>query len=122
MKSTCLQLLVMISLASAAISFTITTTTIFEWLRELISPIHKKIEELIHCPWCLGHYIVLVMLIIFNKQTLFLNVPEFWHYLLNWFACVCLMGIWHYILLRTYKPIAEAMARREILKLHKNKE
>jgi len=109
--------ILMISLASAAISFTITTTTIFLWLRELVSPIHHKLEELIHCPWCLGHYVAATLLIIFNSKTLFIDINPFWHYILNWFTAVCIMGLCHYILLQAYIPIGKAMVDRQIQKL-----
>jgi hypothetical protein len=109
----------MISLASSAISFTITTTSMFKWLRELVSPIHHKLEELIHCPWCLGHYILLGILIIFLHKTLFLDINIWLHLIINWFAALALMGICHYILLRAYEPVAKAMVYREIEKLKK---
>lgn len=110
-------LLIMIAIASAAISFTITTTSIFEWLRELVSPLHYKLEELIHCPWCLGHYICLIFLLFINKATVFFNINIMVHYILNWFFVVGVMGICHFVLLKAYQPIAKMMAERMIKKM-----
>ena len=109
-------LVVMVSLASAAISFTITTTSIFKWLRELISPIHHKFEELIHCPWCLSHYVSLVLVIVFLREFPIIYM------ILLWFAIQGLVGLFHYVLLRAYEPVARAMAQRMIEKLRKDHE
>lgn len=117
-----LILLVMISLATAAISFTITTTSIFTWLREWVSPWHHKVEELIHCPWCLSHYISLVILACVYDKTLFLDIPTWIHLAINWFALICLVGIYHFVLLRAYHPVAENMVRRQLTKMKSNKD
>jgi len=110
-----------VALCACSISFTITTTSMFMWLRELISKIHHKLEELIHCPWCLGHYVVLTIMLC-TKSTL-LNVSDFviFNFLFTWFTIITLMGFGHYILLRAYAPVAEAMMAREFQKLKKAK-
>ena len=89
----------------------------FKWFRELISSLHHKLEELVHCPWCFGHYVVLTIMLC-TKSTL-LNVSDFvlFNFLFTWFAIVTLMGLVHYVLLRAYSPVAKAMAAREIQKL-----
>lgn len=107
-------LLVGIAFASAAISFTITTTSIFKWLRELVSPVHHKFEELIHCPWCLSHYITLFWMLIYLRHLSFML------FILTWFAIQGIIGLLHYVYLRTYEPVAKAMAQRLIEKLRKN--
>lgn len=115
-----IAMLVMIAFATTSISFTITTTSMFKWLRELISPVHHKLEELIHCPWCLSHYIALVIMGIFYDKVLFLDINIWLHLILNWFALLCPVGIFHFVFLRAYKPVAEAMFDREMEKLEKN--
>ena len=119
--NTQILLLIMIALSTGAISFTITTTSIFIWLRELVSLIHKKLEELIHCPWCLGHYISLAMIIIFRNEIIFLPINFWLHLIINWFSVMCISGLLHYVLLRTYEPVAKAMFNREIMKLKNQK-
>ena len=59
------------------------------------------------------------MLLVFHEHLLFLSITEWIHFFLNWFAVTCVMGILHYILLRTYKPVAEVMVRRDLEKLNK---
>jgi len=103
--------LILIAFATAAVSFTISVTTIFNWLRELVSPISGKVEELIHCPWCLGHYISFVGMCFFREYTDVLT------FIIEWFAVIALMGVLHYILLIAYTPIAVQMAKREVNKL-----
>ena len=108
--------LLAVSSGAAAISFTITTTSMFEWLRELVSPIHHKIEELIHCPWCLGHWTVFVIMLI--AKVPLIEITDW--YLFNWlftaFALMSPVGLIHYVLLRAYEPVAKAMLRRKINK------
>lgn len=116
-----LQQLLCISLCAAAISFTITTTSMFKWLRELVSPIHKKIEELIHCPWCLSHWIVFVIMLTANVDL----IPISDYYLYNWlftaFVIIAPIGLYHYVILRAYEPVMKAMVQRELQKLKEKK-
>jgi hypothetical protein len=109
--------LILITLACAGISHTITTTSMFKWFRELLSPIHHKVEELVHCPWCFGHYVMMFGLLVFWNHIFFLDIPNLLHLILNWFACITVMGLIHYVTLRAYEPIAKAMMHRELMKL-----
>ncbi len=104
----------------SAISFTITFTSIFKWLRELLSKIHPKIEELIHCPWCLSHWILIISSIfIYDKVNIlpitFISIID---YIIVCFAIICISGIFHYVLLRAYEPVSRMMINREIEKLN----
>lgn len=112
-------MLMLISLCAAAVSFTITTTSMFKWLRELISPIHKKIEELIHCPWCLGHWIVFIILFCSNINPLSITQWEIFNWPFTAFVIICPMGLIHYVLLRAYEPVHQLMMNRELEKLNK---
>jgi len=107
--------LILLSLAVSGISFTITTTAMFTWLRELLSPIHHKLEELVHCPWCLSHWVTFVILI-WAPLYRFTGIP-FVDFFLTAFSIVGISGTFHYVLLRTYAPIAEAMLRRQLDKM-----
>jgi len=111
--------LFMIALASASISFTITSTSIFLWLRELIAPVHHKLEELIHCPWCLSHYITLGLLFVFDTNITF-TFYNVCYFILQWFAIQGIIGLLHYVYLRAYEPVAKAMMRRELEKLQRD--
>ena len=122
MISESITVLLLIALVTASISFTITTTSIFKWFRELVSPLHKKIEELVHCPWCIAHYIALVILFILFDRTVFIEgIPLWVHFILNWFGLLAITGVLHYILLRAYEPVVKELVRREIQNLQKNK-
>jgi hypothetical protein len=47
----------LLSLAVSSVSMTVTTTYIFEWLRTLVSKLGRRFESLIHCPYCLSHWL-----------------------------------------------------------------
>jgi hypothetical protein len=118
MKET--SLLLIISLAVSGISFTISVTSIFKWLRELISPLSHKVEELIHCPWCLSHYVTIFFLLFVYDKTIFLDISFWIHIILNWLAIICVSGLCHYVLLRAYDPVRKEMVQRQIDKLKKD--
>lgn len=104
-----------IALVVASVSFTITVTSVFKWLRELVSSIHPKLEELIHCPYCLSHYIAALLIWLTDfiyplTNSLLLN------FLLTLFSVVGIVAILHYVMLRTYEPIAKITAYRELEK------
>lgn len=102
-----------ITLAIASVSFTVTRTGIFEWLRELVSPIHPKVEQLFHCPYCLGHWITFVVLLIVPKTYLIQIVPSVvFNFFFTTFVIMGLAGLLHYVLLRAYDPVAETMKMR----------
>jgi uncharacterized protein YacL len=114
--------LMYIALAAGAISFTFTFTSIFMSIRETLSRIHHKIEELVHCPWCFGHYVVLVILLIDGVSWIPVTHFAFINFLLTWFAVVCMMAPLHYILLRAYEPVSKAMVNRQLMKLRDTQE
>ena len=99
-----------VALCAASISYTISVTSIFEWLRNLIEDhIGGKIEELIHCPYCLGHYVVLV--IMFTTKGLRYHLMPIsgnivYDFLFTWFCIVCVLSLLHYFMNIAYKPIA----------------
>jgi lipid-A-disaccharide synthase-like uncharacterized protein len=115
-----------LALVVASISFTVTTTSMFLWLREAVSTIHKKIEELIHCPYCLGHWVTFIVL--FCVPTRFIIEvlkPEnigcrIFNFLFTTFAIMGMVALLHYVMLRAYEPVAKAMMMRELEKLEED--
>jgi hypothetical protein len=116
--------LVVLAFAVASISFTISVTSIFGWLREAVSSIHPKLEELIFCPYCLGHYIALVVLLTTGAyDSVFTdtinNVAV--RFLLIWFSVMGMVAVLHAVMLVAYKPVAETMSYRKWAKKNPNK-
>lgn len=114
-----------VALCAASISYTISTTNIFQWLRNLITDhIGGKIEELIHCPYCLGHYVILVIMLTTKSVRSYL-VPItgylVYDFLFTWFCIVCVLSLIHYFMNLAYKPIAEKEGIREKLKEQKRR-
>jgi hypothetical protein len=109
--------ILLLALVVASVTFTITTTSMFTWLRELVSPIHHKIEELIHCPYCLGHWLTFGLLLIVPSFVVPILQPtnfgvRLFNFLFTAFAVMAIVALLHYVLLRAYKPVMEAMLMR----------
>lgn len=117
---------IIVSFACAAISFTISWTSIFRSFRELVSRIHPKVDELVHCPWCVNHYVVLLFLLFSGFKKAFLTYELIGMSLANlvitWFAVVGLGGVIHFVLLRAYEPVAKQLVQRQLDKLRKKDE
>lgn len=111
-----------VALCAACISYTITRTSIFLWLRNIVGKIHTKLDELIHCPYCFAHYVVLtIMFTTKNLSTKLIQINDsvVYNFLFTWFCIICLVCLIHYIMLLAYKPVAETETFR---KMRKNKE
>lgn len=108
--------LLLLALAVSSASFTISTTSIFKGFREKVSSYHHKLEELIHCPWCLSHWITFLLLIM-HGNWLSLTGGGLIDFLLTTFAITCISGLCHYVLLRAYEPVAKALVERQIQKI-----
>ncbi len=114
-------LIILGALCCGSISFTISVTAIFKPVREYISSKHKKLEDLIHCPWCLGHWITIIYLLIsVNVNYLFISNFVFINFCITLFMMMSIEGLLHYVLLRAYEPVQKVLAQRKIDKL-KNK-
>jgi hypothetical protein len=120
--------LLFVALVVASVTFTITTTSMFMWLRELVSPIHHKIEELIHCPYCLGHWATFIVLLILPHSFITDVLPavnvgsKIFNFLFNAFAIMSIVALLHYVMLRAYKPVMEAMTMRMREKMQRQRE
>ena len=90
----------------------------FKWFRELVSPIHSKIEDLVHCPYCLGHYVAIFVLII-TKYRIKCTDIEIINFIFTWFAVMGCVACMHFIMTRAYEPIARAMTARKLEQLNK---
>jgi len=111
--------LLVLSLFLSGVSFTISITGIFKGFRELISKIHPKIEELIHCPYCLSHWILFIL--VFSMYSRFEIIKIFDVYFIDLmiylFAVISFSGIIHWILLRAYDPVIKLEAMRKMEKM-----
>ncbi len=111
-----MELLLILGLAAGGASFTISTTSIFRAFRELVSMIHPKIEELVHCPWCLNHYVSLIFVLsIYIHDDINGSTA-----LTYWLGCTTIGGLCHHVLLRAYKPVMKAEMRRKQEKTNPN--
>ena len=114
-----------VALCAASISYTISVTSIFEWLRNLITNhIGGKIEELIHCPYCIGHYVVLVIMFTtkyVENHLIPITETMVYDFLFTWFCIVCVLSLLHDFMNLAYKPIAENEGLRARLKAQKQR-
>lgn len=88
--------ILMLSLAVASASMTIATSNAMEWFRNLVSKLGGWSEELIHCPYCLSHWLAAIVTVTWLKGT----VGEL---VVAWLATVTLaslasLGITHFFL------------------------
>lgn len=112
--------ILILGLIVGAVTFTTSTTSIMLWPRELLSKIHHKIEELVHCPWCTGFWLSILLV---STTTLELPTLYKWAFLdviCNSFASLAISGLVHYVLLRAYEPVSKYLVMRSLEKL-KNK-
>lgn len=119
-----IQLLIAIALASAAISYTITSGSVISWLRAIIEPIHPKASQLINCPWCLSHYPTIIILIIaaivrgvYHVSIDFVGIWWF-DFLFTWFVIQGIIGVIHYFI--TFYNGANGSFRRGLERAQKN--
>lgn len=109
--------IIVAALCCGAISFTITTTSIFASLRAFVSKWGKTWEGFIHCPWCFGHWVCLVYLL-FTQGSIFdlVGANDVVDFFVNWFTICGAMGIVHYLLLKAYNPVAKSEFLRKTQK------
>ena len=116
--------IILVALCAASISYTISYTSIFLGFREWISKFHYKLEELIHCPYCLCHYIILTIMFTTNDISSKL-VPIanniVYDFLFTWFCIVCITSLLHCVMLIAYRPVMKYMTDRKIAKIQQRK-
>ena len=116
--------IILVALCAASISYTIIYILIFIGFREWISKFHHKLEELIHCPYCLCHYVILTIMFTTNNISSKL-VPItnniVYNFLFTWFCIVCITSLLHCVMLIAYRPVMQYMTDRKIAKIQKRK-
>lgn len=120
-----IEYIALVALCAASITYTICYTSIFYGFREWLSKFHHKLEELIHCPYCLGHYVILtIMFTTKDISTKLVPITDYvvYNFLFTWFCIVCVMSLLHYIMLLAYQPVMRYMADRKIAKINSRKQ
>ena len=116
--------IILVALCAASISYTISYTSIFLGFREWISKFHHKLEELIHCPYCLCHYIILTIMFTTNdisSKLVPITNNIVYNFLFTWFCIVCITSLLHCIMLIAYRPVMQYMTDRKIAKIQQRK-
>ena len=114
---TSFKYIILVALCAASISYTITFAGIFKWLRKILSKWGEWFDELIHCPYCFGHYVVLtIMLTTSNLSSVLVPITAsvVYNFLFTWFCIVCVMSLLHAVMLIAYKPVAELETFRKL--------
>ena len=116
--------IVLVALCAASISYTISYTSIFLGFREWVSKFHHKLEELIHCPYCLCHYVILTIMFTTNdisSKLVPITNNIVYNFLFTWFCIVCITSLLHCVMLIAYRPVMQYMTDRKIAKIQKRK-
>ena len=116
--------IILVALCAASISYTISYTSIFLGFREWISKFHYKLEELIHCPYCLCHYVILTIMFTTNdisSKLVPITNNIVYNFLFTWFCIVCITSLLHCVMLIAYRPVMQYMTDRKIAKIQKRK-
>ena len=116
--------IVLVALCAASISYTISYTSIFLGFREWISKFHHKLEELIHCPYCLCHYVILTIMFTTNdisSKLVPITNNIVYDFLFTWFCIVCVTSLLHCVMLIAYRPVMKYMTDRKIAKIQQRK-
>lgn len=116
--------IILVALCAASISYTISYTSIFLGFREWISKFHHKLEELIHCPYCLCHYVILTIMFTTNdisSKLVLITNNIVYNFLFTWFCIVCITSLLHCVMLIAYRPVMQYMTDRKIAKIQQRK-
>ena len=116
--------IILVALCAASISYTISYTSIFLGFREWISKFHHKLEELIHCPYCLCHYVILTIMFTTNdisSKLVPITNNIVYDFLFTWFCIVCVTSLLHCVMLIAYRPVMKYMTDRKIAKIQQRK-
>ena len=116
--------IILVALCAASISYTISYTSIFLGFREWVSKFHHKLEELIHCPYCLCHYVILTIMFTTNdisSKLVPITNNIVYNFLFTWFCIVCVTSLLHCVMLIAYRPVMQYMTDRKIAKIKQRK-
>lgn len=119
-----IKYIILVALCAASISYTITFTSIFKEFREWVAKFHHKLEELIYCPYCFCHYVILVIMFTTKDLRSYL-VPitesVVYNFLFTWFCIVCVTSLLHFVMLRAYRPVMEYLAEKRIAQIEEKR-
>ena len=85
-------------------------------MRELFSRIHPKVEQLFHCPYCLGHWITFVSLFVLPVRAS-LSENTIIDFLATAFCVMGMVAVLHFVILRAYEPIQKMELQRMLDKM-----
>lgn len=104
------------SLAVASTSYTITRAGIFEPVRAWIEAKSGKLGELMRCPYCIGHWLAGAAAICIGNPAVVVG-NAIVDYAVSIFGMMAVVGVIHFVLIRTYQPIMKENVRVELAKL-----
>ncbi len=88
--------IIILALAVSSVSMTCTTSLVTERLRWLVSKLGHRFESLIHCPYCLSHWLsAIVTLVYVDGPVIELIVTGF---AIVTIASLASLGITHFFL------------------------
>ena len=108
---------ILVAACAASISFTVTMSGMFESMREWIYNKNEFFGQLITCPYCFGHYVVLVMLLTSNIPLLQVSSMDLYNALFTWFALMGIVALLHKVIITAYEPVMLLKAKRHVEKL-----
>lgn len=111
------EYIALVALCAASVSYTITWAGIFSRLRDFVSRWGRWFEDLIHCPYCFCHYVILVIMLTtrnLGEYLIRINDVGIYNFLFTWFVIVCLTSLLHAVMLIAYKPVAEFETYRKM--------
>lgn len=97
-----LMALVVLSLAIAAVSITITKTKVFRSFREWIDERSDWFGELVHCPYCTSHWVAFAAVAYYQPRPVESGV-FFVDLVVAAFAVICLTSWFGGLIYRAYR-------------------
>lgn len=97
-----LLLVVLLAMAVAAMSVTISLSKVFKNLRDNISSRNAWLGELVSCPYCFSHWLSFLAVLVYRPQVLEGGAP-FLNLFLTAFVLVCLASLFGGLIYRAYK-------------------
>lgn len=83
--------LILLSIATASISFTVTESKLFEPIRVYVKNKNKFFGELVSCGYCFGHWVAFFIVILTNfnafENNLFIDYFFTW-LIISWFSTI----------------------------------
>lgn len=107
----------LVAACAASISFTVTMSGMFEFMREWIYAKNDFFGQLITCPYCFGHYVVLTMLFTSDIPLLHISSLPLYNLLFTWFMLMGIVALLHKVIITAYEPVMLLKAKRHVEKL-----